>query len=632
MSVDTARLIIACIAAAGAITWLFGFRAFLRLLAAPHTLRAETTVTDVERDEARKAVLRAAVASTMLAVLKTDNPIVAEVQGQGRPRIAVEFAGAPGGTAVTAVADFTGLDRGCRIAGGLLAAAGLAAVVVLPTLLLVLRRAERASGRARPVHPDRPDGAPPLAAVPHRLGQPQGPAHRHVGGFESHRRRRNRRIGQVVRRSLRRPLHAFTIAVGVRRLRTRRRTRSPGARMEKGVPFAQSLELLLIRRALGDAAAEKAEFGKLSTSELEPITRGMLELSDWFNGLADAPGSRYMQSRWHRAAYFLYFLPANVIKARTVVSELSRTFCGLDSLSVLDVGSGPGSATLGLLDFVARETDIRTLRLEAIDQSHDALSDWRFLVDGYQKALAAEGASIQLSVRTHVADAATLAPPGGPWDIIFFGDTANELFRDADDPVKARADLLAAYADTLAEGGSLVIIEPALKTTSLALAQVRDALVAEHGLSIYAPCHGGGPCPMAVEEKPRDWCHTGVAWARPRIVARIDQIAGRKKFVVKFAYCVARRREESPVEAPPGQTVFRVAGDLLEEKGKRYALLCGLPGCVRFTLLNRDATDANEAFEHACRGDMLAIDAWDERKDGARLTKASRVRVLRRFS
>ena len=91
--------------------------------------------------------------------------------------------------------------------------------------------------------------------------------------------------------------------------------------MEKGVAFPESLELLLIERALGAQAAEKMQFGKLSAEELQPVVTGMLELSDWFNGLSDKPGPGYMQSRWHRAAYYLYFLPANVMKARTVISE-----------------------------------------------------------------------------------------------------------------------------------------------------------------------------------------------------------------------------------------------------------------------------------------------------------------------
>jgi SAM-dependent methyltransferase len=402
--------------------------------------------------------------------------------------------------------------------------------------------------------------------------------------------------------------------------------------MEKGVAFPESLEHILIERALGAEAAEKARFGKLSAGELQPIVTAMLELSDWFNGLSDKPGPSYMQSRWHRAAYFLYFLPANVIKARTVVSELSRTFCGLEEVSFLDVGSGPGSATLGALDFLARETDVKRIRAEAVDSSSDALSDWRRLVDRYQKALAEEGRGVTLSVRTHAANVTAAPLPAGPWDVIFFGDTVNELFGGWADPVEARGALVAKAAENLSDGGSIVIVEPALKATSRALADLRDTLTRVHGFSIYAPCPTGGACPLAEEGRERDWCHTGVVWARPKIVRRIDQLADRKKLVAKFSYCIARRREEHPVEPGPGETMFRVAGEVLEEKGKRHALLCGLPGCLKFTLLDRDETEANEEFRSLCRGDMVAVDKWDERKDGPRLGRESRVRVLRRFA
>ena len=237
-----------------------------------------------------------------------------------------------------------------------------------------------------------------------------------------------------------------------------------------------------------------------------------------------------------------------------------------------------------------------------------------------------------VSVRTHKADVTAAALPEGPWDVIFFGDTVNELFREARDPVKARAALVAKAAGGLSDGGSIVIVEPALKATSKALAGLRDTLAREHGFAIYAPCAAGGACPLAEEGRERDWCHTGVVWARPKIVAQIDHLADRKKLVAKFSYCIARRREEHPVEPGPGETMFRVAGDLLEEKGKRHALLCGMPGCLKFTLLDRDENESNEAFMQLCRGDIVAIDKWDERKDGPRLGRESRVRLLRRFA
>jgi len=402
--------------------------------------------------------------------------------------------------------------------------------------------------------------------------------------------------------------------------------------MEKGVKFPEGLEYLLIERALGRETAEKARDGKLSQKELSEITTAMLQLSDWFNGLAPQPAKNYMESKWHRAAYFLYFLPANVIKARTVVAELAGTFCGMDSISALDVGSGPGSLSLGLLDFVARETKIRKLKLTAVDASREALVDWRFLIEGYRDALVAEGIPMEIATHTTRIDITTAAVQEGPWDVIFFGDTINELFRDKPTAVADRARLIARYADNLADGGSVVIIEPALKVTTRALHEVRDLLAREHGFHIYAPCVAGKSCPMMDTGKERDWCHTGAIWARPKIVQRIDQLADRKKLILKFSYCVARRREEYPVQAEPGETAFRLTGDIIAEKGKFHGLFCGLPGCAKMTLLARDVNENTAEFPELCRGDIVAIDTWEERGDGLRLTGESKIRLLRKFS
>ena len=172
--------------------------------------------------------------------------------------------------------------------------------------------------------------------------------------------------------------------------------------MEKGTIFPEGLEAILIERALGCRAAEKVQRGYLSKKELVAITGAMLELSNHFNGLSGKALDGYMRSRWHRAAYFLYYLPANVMKARAVFSELSDlsdTFAGRDSLFVLDVGSGPGSMSLAALDFAARETQIRKITFTALDSSSEALDDYRFFIKHFAKALAEKGPILIEAIR-----------------------------------------------------------------------------------------------------------------------------------------------------------------------------------------------------------------------------------------
>ena len=112
--------------------------------------------------------------------------------------------------------------------------------------------------------------------------------------------------------------------------------------------FQSHLKIFSSCGLLGEQAAEKAREGRLSRKELSSVTRGMLELSDRFNGIDATPLGDYMKSRRHRAGYFLYFLPANFAKAWAVASEMSPTLSDKQEISILDVGSGPGSLALGI--------------------------------------------------------------------------------------------------------------------------------------------------------------------------------------------------------------------------------------------------------------------------------------------
>ena len=138
---------------------------------------------------------------------------------------------------------------------------------------------------------------------------------------------------------------------------------------------------------------------------------------------------------------------------------------------------------------------------------------------------------------------------------------------------------------------------------------------------------------MLAVGRERDWCHTSILWTRPKIVKRIDELAGRGKLTVKFAYLVARKESGYPTAADDdGGEVMRVVGDRLGQKGKAHALLCGESGCRTYTLLTRDECEATAAFIEMHRGDIVSVGRAQEKGDGMRLDKESSVRLLERFS
>jgi Mitochondrial small ribosomal subunit Rsm22 len=202
-----------------------------------------------------------------------------------------------------------------------------------------------------------------------------------------------------------------------------------------------------------------------------------------------------------------------------------------------------------------------------------------------------------------VADLARALPPvDGRFELVVAAHLLNEL--DVDEPpaarVAARARRVLAWVRALvAEGGTLVLVEPALRETSRALLGVRDAVVAA-GLHVVAPCFWAGPCPALARE--RDWCHDAVP------------VAGAPR--VDFSYLVLRARP-APAAAP---TVFRVVSDPLVEKGRLRIFGCGPAGRHALVRLDRAATPANAAFDALLRGDVATIDGALAASDGLRVT------------
>ena len=206
------------------------------------------------------------------------------------------------------------------------------------------------------------------------------------------------------------------------------------------------------------------------------------------------------------------------------------------------------------------------------------------------------------------ADLANALPAvEGRFDLIVAAHLLGELFVDLpqDELVDARAGRLQAWTDgLLAPGGTIILVEPALRETSRELLAVRDQLLALSDLEIVAPCFWKGACPALAN--PRDWCHDAAATPERR---------------VDFSYLVLRDRWK-PL---PGQLNYRVVSDPLPEKGRLKLYACGPTGRDPYIRLNRNESPANAAFATLIRGDVARITNAVEASDGMRVEAATTV-------
>jgi SAM-dependent methyltransferase len=189
----------------------------------------------------------------------------------------------------------------------------------------------------------------------------------------------------------------------------------------------------------------------------------------------------------------------------------------------------------------------------------------------------------------------------GRFDLIVAAHLLGELFvdRSFEERIDERARRVRAWTEELlAPGGTVILVEPALRQTSRELLAVRDQLLALSDLEIVAPCFWTGACPALAN--PRDWCHDAVAGGDRRI---------------DFSYLVLRDRWK-PL---PGQLNYRVVSDPLPEKGRLKLYACGPTGRHAFVRLDRHEAPPNAAFGKLVRGDVARIAGETEANDGMRV-------------
>lgn len=353
---------------------------------------------------------------------------------------------------------------------------------------------------------------------------------------------------------------------------------------------------------------------------------GVRRLSALFTTGRDGHLADYLADRSLRRAYLLYFFPVNYAKVAGLLQEMPAL--PARPLRILDVGSGPGTAALAVLDHLTRlgQAGHHGSEVIAADRSRHALHEaetlWALVTKGRpDKSLCAFRA-----VRADAERADARAPwKEGPFDLIILGNSLNEIFCSAADLVAARAKFLEILLKALAPDGTLMIIEPALRETTRALHHVRDRLVAERLATVYSPCLHERPCPALARED--DWCHEERPWTPPAMVRDIDRAVGFIKDALKFSYLLLRR--DGLTIAERGSQVYRVVSEVMVMKGDRRAWLCNETGRPMVGRLEKARSDANAAFDRWHRGAIVRVDHIERRGAVGRIGSSVKVELIR---
>ena len=311
-------------------------------------------------------------------------------------------------------------------------------------------------------------------------------------------------------------------------------------------------------------------------------------------------GQPYLRDPELRQAYATDIAPRTEVALAKILRELFGSApAGGTPPRVLDLGAGTGAAGRAIRRFFGAETE-----LVSVDR------------------VAAAGIVV-----ADVGAPGPLRGVDGRFDLIVAAHLLNELFvaLPATARIAARAQKARAWCETLlAPGGTMVILEPALRETSRDLLAVRDQLVGA-GLRVVAPCLWAGPCPALARE--RDWCHD--AALEP------VEIAGQRATTGRFQLPRApqdRRDDRRPDAVSPPPTPRSTASSAIpwSKRAASASSAAALPVAIRWCASTATARPPTRRSTELARGDLIRVQGATLAADGERIGAESTVENLTR--
>lgn len=317
----------------------------------------------------------------------------------------------------------------------------------------------------------------------------------------------------------------------------------------------------------------------LNPAELKSVSASLLELQRGLTGERNLAGAGYMDRSSHLGAYLLYYWPVTYMQissAANLCSDLKNLCREKKSLSILDVGSGPGPASFALSDFLCNPDEkksLPSLNVTLVDSSPKALNLAKGIFNAELPSVKVSTLKADLEIDSKT-DLKKSLPLQGSFDIIVMSHVLNELWKNDENSISKRTDFLIRLSGFLNEGGILFLSEPALLETSRKLISVRDNLI-EKGFSVLAPCLKNTKCP-ALSAGENHTCHAEIKWNPCEPVASIARNAKLDRESVKASFFILKKNaSEKSGEVFKEGMRFRIVSDgMLNKSGRVRFLIC----------------------------------------------------------
>ena len=360
-----------------------------------------------------------------------------------------------------------------------------------------------------------------------------------------------------------------------------------------------------------------------SSRGIKQLSAAVRTFSDEYVAADESFKGNLFKKQALRNAYLVYYLPANLVKIFPILDELFSHpeisgFTGPE-VSILDLGCGPGTFLLGVLEYLAAKKnmlsrDIQQINLWGLDQMEECLATAREVIKNYLQAqsfpsdirwkLHFKAGSISSAEFPH-----PLLPGKQQFDLIVAGNVFAEIESAAYHTVVPVLEQL------LSPNGTLLLIEPGTRAASRNLIHLRNMLLEQTALTLYAPCLERGLCPSL--DNPKDWCHQKLFWSPPEFIKAIDRHTGfTKEKGVQYTYFTFRKdgkRAAHPFCDFPREKMWRVVSYVIKSKGEERLFVCNGKERILLRRLAKNTSAKNRDFSQMLRGDCVVIDGLIKR-------------------
>lgn len=333
--------------------------------------------------------------------------------------------------------------------------------------------------------------------------------------------------------------------------------------------------------------------------------------------------SAYLRDEEQQQAYLLYYTTTNLLKIWPPLRELARSgfFEEHSEIRHLDIGTGTGAAVWGLATYLGQEQPtVRTLSTRATDKLPKNLKLVERFATAFKSIPKLVLSTSQLDLTELFEPNESLSDHPPKHDLITMMNVLAEIDETHDEKIAKYVDV------SLAEGGAIIMIEPASRELSRRALRFRNRMVVA-GWHVYSPCCKSGGCP-ALDEKD-NWCHTEIAWERPEFIRAIDDEIGTLRLSLKCTYAVFVRQDLNLSDTLLGRRDFQAAGrvvsELFDEKGRYRAFICNEAGRREFVMNKRDKSSSNRDIAKLKRYDLVQIDGIEPREHDVKVGSGSRV-------